>query len=65
LSYGLNFERVFIGLEEITSIDIPTTVEQLNPFVFMGWQSLHQINLPNSINTIGKRAFHGYFNILI
>jgi hypothetical protein len=54
---GAEVERVFIGCEEITSIDIPTTVEQLNPFVFNGWRSLQYINLPNTINTIGKRAF--------
>lgn len=57
LNWGPDFKRVFIGREENTSIDIPTTEEQLQPFVFNGWRSLQYINLPNTINTIGKRAF--------
>ena len=42
---------------EIVSLDIPSTVKNINNYAFYGWSSLKSLVIPNGLQTIGMNAF--------
>jgi len=53
------FFTAFSGCENITSITIPNSVENIWWYAFSGCTNLTSITLPNSITNIGSGAFAG------
>lgn len=49
--------RLVINGVEVTHLDIPESVTQINPIAFFGCKGLTSVNIPNTAKTIGWGAF--------
>lgn len=50
-------KRLFVNGVEITDLDIPESVTQINPYVFFGCDGLISVRIPESVIKIGTGAF--------
>ena len=49
----------------IQVLSVPKCVTKIDEYTFFGCDNLSRIKIPNSVETIGRRAFGGYNNILV
>lgn len=53
----------FEGLEKVTSYNIPSTVQQIDGFVFKNNTNLQTLTIPDGVTSIGEETFLGCQNL--
>lgn len=63
--YGISKLGVgcFSGLQDLTKLKIPDTVQNIGNFAFYNCSGLIDVNIPSSVKTIGISAFDGCVNL--
>lgn len=63
--YGISKLGVgcFSGLQDLTKLKIPDTVQNIGNFAFYNCSGLIDVNIPSSVKTIGSSAFNGCVNL--
>ncbi len=72
--YAINFENqsanpltiahhLYFNGEEVTGLNIPEGITEINEGFFKGYENIKSIVLPNSVVKIGDRAFKGLANL--
>lgn len=63
--YGISKLGVgcFSGLQDLTKVRIPDTVQNIGNFAFYNCSGLIDVNIPSSVKTIGISAFNGCVNL--
>ena len=50
---------LYVGSEVVTSVTIPSTLNQVKPFTFVGCQTLKSVEIASGVTEIGESAFEG------
>ena len=50
---------MFSNCENLTTVEIPNTVEQIGSHAFSACKNLEYVKLPSNVKTIGEGAFDG------
>ena len=56
-------KHLYLNGEEITSLEIPSSITEIKDYAFYNCASLTSINIHDNVNLIGKDAFYGCVNI--
>ncbi len=51
-------QRAFRGLPNVTEINLPDTITEIQDYAFDGCTNLESINIPDEVTYIGNSAFH-------
>jgi len=54
---------LYLNGEEITSLEIPSSITEIKDFAFFNCEGLTSVNVHDNVNLIGKDAFYGCINI--
>ncbi len=55
--------HIFLNDQEITALEIPTSISEIKNYAFNGCTELTSLIIPNSVSSIGSGAFGGCVNI--
>ena len=55
--------HLFLGDEEITTLEIPNGITNISNYTFYGCKGLTSVSIPNSVTTIGAAAFSSCTNL--
>ncbi len=58
-----NKARLYLNGEEVTKLNIPNGVTEIDDYAFYGCQSIKEVNIPNSVTRIGYYSFSNCTNL--
>lgn len=50
-------KKIVIEDKEMSSIEVPSTISNINPYAFYGCNAISELYIPDSVSTIGTEAF--------